>query len=208
MSNLKLDLKKKLKGLYRASAKAAVVNVPPLNILAVDGYGDPSGEEFKEAIQVLYPLAYKIKFAAKKAGRDFGVMPLEGLWWADDMTDFVAGRRNRWRWTLFIVMPDFVKQADLKAASAFLSAKPPAALGRVRLATLKEKMTAQVMYVGPYADEGPTIVNLHTFIKEYGGHFDGQRLHHHEIYLSDARRTAAAKLKTIIRQPFEMAKTS
>jgi hypothetical protein len=199
----KIDLKKQWKQLYGAKAGAIVaVDVPPLAYLMVDGKGDPNtSKEFGEAIEALYALSYTLKFALKKGPRevDYGVMPLEGLWWADDPRAFHAADKSAWKWTAMIVQPEFITRAEVDAAvEAVRKKKNPAALSRVRFETFTEGPFAQILYVGPFAEEGPTIQRLHEFIRAAGKELRGK---HHEIYLSDMRRTAPEKLKTILRQP-------
>jgi hypothetical protein len=199
----KIDLKKQWKNLYGAKAGAiVVVDVPPLTYLMVDGEGDPNtSKAFQEAIEALYSLSYTLKFTLKKSPRaiDYGVMPLEGLWWADDPRVFHAVDKSAWKWTAMIVQPEFISKAQVDAAFAEVSKKKnPAALDRVRFETLTEGLSAQVLYTGPFSEEGPTIQRMHEFIHAAG---KGLRGKHHEIYLSDPRRTAPEKLKTILRQP-------
>ena len=205
----KLDLKKQLRGLYRASAaQAAFVDVPPLNCLMIDGRGDPNeSAAFQDAIQALYGTSYTMKFASKTAGGpDWTVMGLEGLWWADDPADFAAARRDRGQWTLLIVQPDFV-DADTVARTAFelREKKGLAAFDSLRLERFEEGRCAQLLHVGPYSEEAPTVERLHDFIRSEGCRPRGK---HHEIYLSDARRVAPARLKTIVRQPAQPAKAA
>jgi len=199
----KLDLKKQWKHLYGAKPGAIVtVDVPALTYLMVDGEGDPNtSKAFQEAVEALYSLSYTLKFTLKKSPRaiDYGVMPLEGLWWADDPRAFYEAKKSTWKWTAMIVQPDFIAQAQVDAAMEEVRKKKnPVGLDRVRFETLTEGPSAQVLYEGPFADEGPTIQRMHDFI-----HAAGKELHgkHHEIYLSDPRRTAPEKLKTILRQP-------
>jgi hypothetical protein len=203
----KLDLKKQWKQLYGAKQGAIVaVDVPPLTYLMVDGEGDPNtSQAFSEAIEALYSLSYTLKFTLKKSPRaiDYGVMPLEGLWWADDPRDFgQAGHqadKSKWKWTAMIVQPEFIAQAQVDAAiEEVRKKKNPAALDRVRFETLTEGPSAQILYVGPFSGEGPTIQRMHDFIHTAGKELLGK---HHEIYLNDSRRTAPEKLKTILRQP-------
>ena len=197
----KLDLKKDLKQLYNPSAKGcAIVDVPPMNFLMIDGRGDPNtAQEYKEAVEALYSAAYTLKFAMKKQGVDYGVMPLEGLWWSDDMADFTVGRRSDWRWTMMIMQPDVVT-ADhtAEAIRAAQAKKGLPGLAKIRFESYCEGLSAQIMYFGLYKDEGPTIANVHKFIVESGYVLTGK---HHEIYIGDPRRTAPEKLKTVIRQP-------
>lgn len=199
----KIDLKKKWTHLYQPSAKEiTTVEVPPISYLMVDGEGDPNtSTAFSQAIEALYSLSYTLKFSLKKSPKpvDYGVMPLEGLWWADDPRAFHEADKSSWKWTAMILQPDFVSRKHVDAAfDQVRKKKNPAALDKVRLETLEEGSSAQILYFGPFADEGPTIQRIHDFI-----HTAGKQLHgkHHEIYLSDPRRTAPEKLKTIIRQP-------
>ena len=202
----KTDYKAELKQFYAAKAgKPVVVQVPKMNFIMIDGKGDPNtSQEYAAAIETLYPVAYAIKFACKLGlGNDFGVMPLEGLWWAEDMTNFSTDNKENWLWTAMIMQPDVVTD-DIydRAVQQVKEKKSPEALGRLRFSSYDEGRAAQVLYVGPYSDEGPTIKALHEFINEQGGTLAATNKHHHEIYLGDPRRTAPAKLKTIIRQPF------
>ncbi len=196
-----IDLKKTLKPFYSASAaKPALVDVPPLNCLMVDGMGDPGGRVFQEAVGSLYSVAYTLKFAFKKdKAVDYPVMALEGLWWADDLADFLKGERDAWKWTAFIVLPDVVTKKDV--AQAIETVKKKAKFPRfpeLRFEKFAEGRAAQIMHVGPYAAERPTIERLHRFVEEQGLTLRGK---HHEIYLGDPRRSAPEKLRTIIRQP-------
>ncbi len=200
----KLDLKKELKHLYNPSSKEPeFVDVPPLNYLMIDGQGQPDGTQAVAAIETLYPVAYTRKFTKKKElGLDDGVPPRGGLWWSDDMTDFTEGRRDRWRWTYMIMQPDFITPVMVeKAVVEVRRKKQPAAIDKIRFQSLTEGKAAQIMHIGPYSEEGPNIQKLHHFITNAGHSFDGQKQKHHEIYLSDPRRAAPEKLKTIIRQP-------
>jgi hypothetical protein len=199
----KLDLKKQWKQLYQPPATAiTAVDVPPLSYLMVDGEGDPNKcPAFEQAIEALYSLSYTLKFSLKKSPRpvDYGVMPLEGLWWADGPRLFYEQDKSAWEWTAMILQPEFIGRKQVDAAfEEVRRRKNPAALDRVRLETLEEGTAAQILYVGPFADEGPTIQRIHDFIHAAGKELRGK---HHEIYLSDPRRTAPEKLKTIIRQP-------
>lgn len=201
----KLDLKKQWKHLYQPPASAVVaVDVPPLTYLMVDGQGDPNtSQSFQEAVEALYSLSYTLKFSLKKSPRaiDYGVMPLEGLWWADDMGAFHLADKSTWKWTAMILQPDFIARPEIDAAfDQVRKKKNPAALDRVRFETLEEGPSAQILYLGPFSDEGPTIQRMHNFIHAAGKELSGK---HHEIYLSDPRRTAPEKLKTIIRQPMK-----
>lgn len=199
----KLDLKKTFKTLYNPSPKEfSVVDVPAMNFLMIDGAGDPNtAMAYKEAVEALYAASYTLKFAIKKQlGVDYPVMPLQGLWWADDMKDFLTGRREDWRWTMMIMQPEMITLAHVDAAIKDAQAKKGLpGLTQLRFEAFTEGLAAQIMYFGLYRDEGPTIARLHEFIAAEGGALSGK---HHEIYLSDPRKTAPDKLKTVIRQPF------
>lgn len=201
---MKLDLKKELKDLYKVSSKKVVkVKVPKLKIVAVEGKGSPASSDFKKAIETLYPVAYKIKFHYKKEGKDYSVMPLEGLWWAENMNDFVAGNKDNWLWKIFIVQPDFVSEkVFVSAVEKMKEEKGFSALNKIKFEELNEGMSAQILHIGPFSEEGPNIKKIHELIKGEGYNFDGLKQKHHEIYLSDMRKTSPEKLKTILRQPF------
>jgi len=202
MTATKVDFKREYKELYRAGRDPAMVDVPEFAFLMVDGHGDPNTAiEYSQAIEALYSVSYTLKFAIKRApeGFDYGVMPLEGLWWVPDMADFTTKEKSAWDWTAMIMQPDEVTQGLLEDALAGATAKKslPAA-AKLRLERFHEGPAAQVMHIGPYSAEGPTIERLHAFIAESGRSLRGK---HHEIYLGDPRRSAPEKLKTVIRQP-------
>lgn len=197
----KIDLKKDLKQLYQPSAKEpALVEVPAMNFLMIDGQGDPNtSPAYREAVEALFSVAYAVKFKVKKTlAIDFGVPPLEGLWWADDMAAFSAGDKSRWKWTMMIMQPEFVSAALVRDTIAEVSEKKKLpALAKLRFEPFLEGKSAQILHVGPFSAEGPTIARLHAFII-VNGKLSGK---HHEIYLSDIRKADPAKWKTIIRQP-------
>ncbi len=197
----RIDLKRELKHLYSPSAKAVVeVDVPARRFLMIDGQGDPNTTPaYAEAVEALFSVSYTAKFMVKRAtGIDYAVMPLEGLWWADDHAAFAANDRARWRWTMMILQPDVVEDAVLEAAiTQVRDRKRLPAVHRLRLESFVEGRCAQVLHVGPFTGEGPTIERLHAFIAERG-RLAGK---HHEIYLSDIRRAHPAKWRTVIRQP-------
>lgn len=200
----KIDFKKVMKNLYQASAReVATVEVPPLTYLMIDGEGDPNtSPAYAAAIEALFAVAYTAKFMLKKGPQalDFAVMPLEGLWWADDMSAFATGDKSRWKWTMMILQPPCVDATLIGEAIAEVRRKKPLpAVDRLRLDTLAEGRCAQVLYVGPFSGEGPTIERLHAYIASRSA----LRGKHHEIYLSDIRRTAPEKWKTLIRQPMD-----
>ncbi len=192
--------------LYKPSAKKPeIVDVPPMNFLMVDGVGDPNtSAAYRDALESLYAMAYTLKFALKKAeGINYGVAPLEGLWWSEDLDAFLAGAKDTWSWTMMIAQPSIVTPAWVdKAREEVQRKKAPVALPLVRFDRFHEGLSAQIMHIGPYAMEAPTIQKLHDFIQAEGGVFDGHAQKHHELYLGDPRRAAPEKLKTVIRQPF------
>ena len=199
----KLDMKKKYKAAYTAKTDPAFVDVPPFNCLMVDGEGDPSLEPwFQKAVEALYAASYTLKFQLKEKSphKDYVVMPLEGLWWSEDMDAYLhPGRRGEWKWTLFMVQPDHASDGSVaKALDAAKAKKNNPALDHLRFTLFAEGHSAQLLHVGPYDQEGPAVGRLHAFIAESGFTPLGK---HHEVYLSDPRRTAPEKLKTILRQP-------
>ena len=200
-----IDLKKTLKPFYAASAtKPAIIDAPPMNAVMIDGTGDPNSPAFQEAVGSLYSVAYTLKIAFKKEKNiDYPEMALEGLWCADDPAAFVTGQRDVWKWTNSIVIPDVVTRKDV--AETVAAVKKKAKFPRfpeVRFEKFAEGKAAQIMHIGPYSAEGPTIERLHRFIAEQGYRLRGA---HHEIYVGDPRRAAPEKLKTILRQPVEPA---
>ena len=200
----KIDFKKELKHLYQPSAKEVVqVEVPTFQFLMVDGEGDPNkSQEYAQAVEALFSVSYTAKFMVKKGvqGIDYAVMPLEGLWWADDMSAFIANDKSKWKWTMMIMQPHFVANEVIEAAiSKVKRTKGLPAVGKLRLEPFSEGLCAQVLHIGPFSEEGPTIERLHSFIDARTGR-DGR---HHEIYLSDIRRADPTKWKTIIRQPMK-----
>ncbi len=198
----KIDFKKQLKHLYSPSAKEPVlVDVPEMSFLMIDGAGDPNtSQDYQEAIEALYSVSFTGKFAVKKAqGIDYVVPPLEGLWWAEDMAQFSTADKHSWLWTAMIMQPEWITPELVADAVAQLQAKKDLpALPKLRLESYTEGLSAQIMHLGPYSDEGPTIAKLHEFIAASGHELRGK---HHEIYLSDPRRTQPEKLKTVLRQP-------
>ncbi len=201
-----VDLRTLLKQYYLASAKAPqLLDLPTFTTIAVDGTGDPNtSQRFQDAVQALYTIAYTAKFSLKKQQRyDYTVMPLEALWWMDDMTQFSEDRKDEWLWTAFLVQPDFFDAAIFaEICDEILRKKPELSeiIPEVRLEPFSEGRVAQMLHIGPYSAEKPTILKLHAFIAEQGLQRRGK---HHEIYLGDPRRAAPEKLKTIIRQGVE-----
>lgn len=198
----KIDLRKQYKTLYSPSAKAfSLVEIPPLQYLMIDGHGDPNtSPRFQDALQTLYSISYTLKFALKKSQEiDFTVMGLEGLWWVPDMREFSLDRKADWDWTLLMLQPEFITPQMIEETARSLTAKGNAPLAaETRLETLEEGLCVQILYIGAYKDEGPVIADMHAFIAEQGFARTGK---HHEIYLSDMRRVAPEKNRTILRQP-------
>jgi hypothetical protein len=198
----KIDLRKELKHLYNPSAREVlVVKVPPISFLLIDGAGDPNiSPQYQQAVEALFSLSYALKFTIKKSnGLDYAVMPLEGLWWAQDPSQFSMSHKDIWEWTAMIRQPEQVTSELVAQARAEVAKKKGLpALERVRFETYDEGLSAQLMHLGPYAAEEPTIARLHNFIRENGYEPNGK---HHEIYLNDLRKTAAERLKTVLRQP-------
>ena len=205
----KIDFKKTLDSYQAKRGVFRLVEVPPLHYLMIDGHGDPNtSPAFAEAIETLYPIAYKLKFASKQGlGRDYVVPPLEGLWWADDMDAFSNRDKSQWDWTLLLLVPDWIDQAMVDAAVEQVAAKdPPVRLGDVRFELLDEGLCVQTLHVGSFDDEGPVLQKLHEeFIPSQGLTPTG---HHHEVYFSDFRRTAPDKLRTLLRQPVAQASST
>jgi len=202
---MKVDLKKQL-AVYTAPRGAfEIVDVPPLRYVMVDGHGDPNvTPEYQDAVTALFGVSYKLKFLSKKElDRDYVVMPLEGLWWSDDMATFTTDRdKSRWSWTMMILVPDWIQAEDVERArqAAALKGGSPA-IGRLRFEELAEGRCVQTLHVGSYDDEAPVLDEMHhRFIPDNGLRMTGR---HHEIYLTDPRRSAPERLRTILRQPVE-----
>ena len=200
----KLDLKRELKHLYRPSDKEVVqVDVPAFQFLMIDGEGDPNtSPSYAQAVEALFSVSYAVKFMVKRGAEavDYSVMPLEGLWWADDMSTFLTNDKANWKWTMMIMQPDFVVPGQVHAAIAEVKrTKPKAAVSDLRIEQFTEGLCAQVLHIGPFSEEGPTIQRVHAFISSRA-RLTGK---HHEIYLSDVRRTEPARWRTIIRQPMK-----
>lgn len=200
----KVDFKKEYANLYKPTAKVVgLVDVPVFNFLMIDGQGDPNtSESYRHAVEALFSLSYTLKFMLKKSDNavDYAVMPLEGLWWADDLSAFTANQKNLWKWTMMIMQPHYVDK-DLvgKAIKELQKKKDLPSLQHVRFEAFNEGLCAQILHVGPFSEEGPSVEKVHQFI-ESKGLLSGK---HHEIYLSDIRRASPEKWKTIIRQPMK-----
>ncbi|WP_231104619.1 GyrI-like domain-containing protein [Haloechinothrix halophila] len=199
----KYDVKKTHKELYSPPSKElTVVDVPEFQYIAIEGSGDPNTSAgYANAVAALYGVAYALKFASKKTlGRDFVVAPLEGLWRADDPTVFTTRDKDSWEWTMMISQPDWITEDMVRAAVDSVSKKKDnPALADIRPHTLIERTCVQILHIGSYDDEAPVLDRLHNqYMPEHGLTFNGD---HHEIYLSDPRKTAPTKLKTVLRQP-------
>jgi len=200
----KIDLRKQLKPFYSSSKKPNIVDVTPSKFLTITGRGEPGGKSYQAALNALYSVAYTIKFKAKAAGKDFVAMPLEGLWWWDDpKASFSEVPKEEWNWKSMIRQPDFITPETVEEAKAEAKEKKGLKeIDRIILEEFNEGLSAQIMHIGPFSEEGETIAKLHKFIEENGYKMRG---YHHEIYMSDIRRAAPEKWKTIIRQPIEKA---
>ena len=198
----KIDFKRELKHLYRPPQNFIVVDVPEMAFVMADGHGDPNtAEEYKEVVEALYAVAYKIKFISKKhLERDYTVPPLEGLWWAEDVEAFKTRDKSSWDWTMMIMTPDWITEGIFdEAVIASRKSKNPAALDKVRLKRYREGLSVQIMHVGSYDNEAPLLAKMHDEFMPANGFVENGK--HHEIYLSDPRRVVSEKLRTVLRQP-------
>ncbi|MFX1300732.1 MAG: GyrI-like domain-containing protein [Promethearchaeota archaeon] len=200
----KVDYRKTMKEFYNPPHTPVIVDVPELQYLMIDGKGYPgTSQEYQAAVEALYPVAYTLRFAIKNAGiLDFKVMPLEGLWWAEDMEAFIIdNRKDEWLWTSMIMQPPAVTHESFQeAVEQVTKKKNPIALPKIRLETYHEGKSVQIMHIGSYSEEGPSIEKMHQYAFDQGYELRGK---HHEIYLSDPRRTVQEKLRTVIRQPIK-----
>ena len=203
------DYKKEYKEFYMPKNAPAIVDVPAMNFIAVRGHGDPNLEdgEYKQAIGLLYGIAFTIKMS-KKGGRqiegffDYVVPPLEGFWWQEGVSGVDYSRKEDFNWISVIRLPDFVTREDFDWAVREAEAKKKTDFSKVEFLTYDEGLCVQCMHIGPYDDEPATVLRMHEFMEQQGYSLDitDQRLHH-EIYLTDARKTAPDKLRTVIRHP-------
>jgi len=203
--NKRVDYKKIFKEYYSQSQKKiSVQNVPSFNYLMIDGLGNPNtSKEYQDAVEALFSLSYSIKFMIKKneGNIDFGVMPLEGLWWTDDMNSFSTDNKDIWKWTAMIMQPDIVTKEHVERAIEEVAKKKKiSSLSKVVYKEYEERLVAQIMHIGPYVDEASTVERLHNFIVEEGYELAGR---HHEIYLTDSRKCTPEKMRTILRQPIQ-----
>ena len=204
---VKLDLKKEFKSYYKAGKEPELIDLPKVQYISIEGKGDPSGGAFAANIQLLYPVVYAIKFACKANKNDFVVPPLEGLWWFDESV-FGEVRmenapneipREAWQYRLMIRMPEFVSELDFKkAVDVVKSKKGIKGLEKLEWFELHEGKCLQMMHTGPFETEPESLEKLIRYCLENDLKKNG---HHHEIYLSDFRKTAPEKLRTILREP-------
>ncbi len=199
----KTDFKKELDSYKAKHSQFRIIEVSKMQYLMIDGHGDPNtSQEFKDAITTLYPIAYKLKFASKQEfEKDYVVMPLEGLWWAEDMSTFTTARdKSQWNFTLMIMQPDWITEDMFNRAVQKVAEKNPSVnLSKVRFETLEEDTCVQTLHIGPFDEEAAVLENMHHEFIPANNLKMTQK--HHEIYLSDFRKVAPSKLKTILRQP-------
>jgi hypothetical protein len=214
MTDDKIDFKKTLDRYRAVRGRFRLLDVPETQYLMIDGHGDPNTSlEYASALEALYPIAYKLKFLSKRElGRDYVVPPPEGLWWADDYAAFTTARdKSQWDWTMMLMVPEWLgpehvsRAVDQAGTASRAQAAPPARLDEVRLESLDEGRCVQTLHVGSFDDEAPVLAEMHErFIPDHGFGLAGK---HHEIYLSDPRRTAPERLRTLLRQPVLPAST-
>jgi hypothetical protein len=192
MAPAKLDLYAEHRDEYVAPREPALVDIGPARYLAITGHGKPGGAEFTAAVGALYTVSFTVKMASKAAGSDYAVSKLEGLWWKE-------GSSVEWTWQLLIRVPEFITGKHVtEAVAKLLERNKDETVSQVKLQTLDEGKCVQMLHVGPYTAEQPTLAKMRAFAKQQGLAFNGR---HHEIYLSDPRRVESEKLRTILRQP-------
>lgn len=204
MENKKIDLKKEFKQFYNPKTNPQIVEIPKFQFLMIDGSGVIESPEFQSAIETLFAISFKAKFISKETLKfDYTVMPLEGLWWADDMNDFINNKKENWKWTLMIMQPEQITKEIINSAIKETQKKKQIVNpGKIRFESYSEGYVAQIMHIGPFSEEHSNIMKLHKLIEENNGTFNGKIDKHHEIYLSDFRKVEPTKMKTILRQPF------
>ena len=198
----KIDFKRELAHLYNPPSHFVVVDVPPMSFLMIDGHGDPNtAQSYQDAVEALYALAYKVKFASKRElDRDYVVPPLEGLWWAEEWDTFGKRDKDAWDWTMMIMQPEWItSEMVTEAIQQVIDSKDLPALGGMRFEPYDEGLSVQILHIGSYDDEAPTIARLHNEFLPQNGYTEAGK--HHEIYLSDPRRTVPEKLRTVLRRP-------
>lgn len=198
----KIDPKKLYKSAYNPKKQYEFIEIPKLQFLSIKGQGNPNNSvEYADCVGALFSLSYGLKFHSKKKHqKDYVVGPLEGLWWADDMNDFISRNKEKWKWEMLIWQPDWIEMGDFNLTLEQTKNKNPnRKLEEVELKTIDEGLCVQILHIGSYDDEAPVLAKMHDeFIPQNGFKMRGL---HHEIYLSDPRKTAPEKLKTILRQP-------
>lgn len=196
----KLDLTKEFKSYYTAAMNPELVTIEKGLFVTITGKGDPNGEAFGEVTAALYAVAYGIKFSSKEKGRDFTVSKLEGFWWVDDpTTDPLKVTRDQWNYELAIRLPEAVTLSQFsEAVVAAEKKKKSAYIRQVDFKEIEEGLCVQMLHVGPFSEESVTLKKIDDFMQQHGWHMNGR---HHEIYLSDYRKVAPEKLKTILRHP-------
>ena len=205
------DYKKEYKEFYLPPKRPTIVTVPPMNYISVRGKGDPNAEdgEYKQSIAMLYAVAYTIKMSKKgthsiKGYFDFVVPPPEGLWYQEGVHGIDYAHKENFSWVSMIRLPDFVTEQDFTWALEEASRKKNIDLSKVEFLTLHEGLCVQCMHMGSYDDEPATVIKMHEFMEHEGYSLDiSESRLHHEIYLSDPRKTAPEKLKTVIRHPIK-----
>ena len=205
------DYKKEYKEFYMPKSKPSIVTVPPMNYIAVRGQGDPNAEggAYKQAIELLYGIAYTIKMSKQGSRQiegyfDYVVPPLEGFWWQDGVCGVDYAHKETFHWISVIRLPDFVTKADFDWAIEEATKKKRSDFSKVEWLAYDEGLCVQCMHIGAYDDEPATVALMHAYMEQQGCALDitDKRLHH-EVYLSDARKTAPEKLKTVIRHPIK-----
>ena len=205
------DFKKEYKEFYMPPKKPSIVTIPKMNYIAVRGQGDPNPEEseYKQAIGLLYGIAFTIKMSKMGSHKidgyfDYVVPPLEGFWWQEGVIGVDYSRKDDFNWISVIRLPDFVTREDFEWAVEEATKKKKTDFSKVEFFTYDEGLCVQCMHIGPYDDEPATVELMHNFMEEQGYELDitDERMHH-EIYLSDARRVAPEKLKTVVRHPIK-----
>lgn len=205
------DYKKEYKEFYLPKNKPGIVDIPPMNFIAVEGKGDPNqeGGEYKAAMSLLYGIAFTIKMSKKGDRRiegyfDYVVPPLEGLWWQEGISGVDYTHKEAYQWISLIRLPDFVTKVDFDWAVAEATQKKKMDFSKVKFFTYHEGLCVQCMHVGPYDDEPDTIARMEDFLRENGYETDiTDTRYHHEIYLSDARKVPPERRKTVLRHPIQ-----
>ncbi len=206
------DYKKEYKEFYMPKNTPAIVTIPEMNYIAVRGSGDPNieGGEYKAAIGLLYAIAFTIKMSKKGSHKiegyfDYVVPPLEGFWWQDGIEGVDYSRKEDFHWISVIRLPDFVTEEDFRWALKEAAVKKKQDFSKVEFLTIEEGLCVQCMHIGSYDDEPATVQLMHDFAEQEGYEPDiTEKRLHHEVYLSDARKVAPEKLKTVIRHPIKV----